>query len=168
MRVKQDFVAGDGVAEYRLPERPDVGDVEGVDRDLHVLHGRRVGRRLQAGRDGRDLPSKAGVPAGEAVNLGRTQPDGQALGSHIDVRVVAGSGRQFADGGDQGQPGRKGAGQEASRRVSAAQSTCQSSTPANAENCAAVSRPFVFALAETPVSVMTATVVSIAGDWVSE
>ena len=50
VRVKQDFVAGDGVAEYRLPEGPDVGDVEGVDRDLHVLHGRRVGLRLQPGR----------------------------------------------------------------------------------------------------------------------
>lgn len=48
--VKQVLVANYGVAKHRLPERPNAGYVQGVDRDLHVLHGRRVGWRLQPGR----------------------------------------------------------------------------------------------------------------------
>jgi len=120
VRVEQVLLAGFGVAEHRVPERPDPGDVQGVQRNLHVLHGRRVGRRLQPGRGGRDLPGQAGVLAGEALNLGREQPDGHALRPHIDVRIVAGNGRQIADGGDQGQPGGERAGQEAGRRIPAA------------------------------------------------
>ena len=58
-----------------------------------------------------------GVPAGEALNLGRAQPDGHALGPHINVRVVAGSGRQLAGGGELGQPCGERAGQEAGRRI---------------------------------------------------
>jgi hypothetical protein len=62
VRVKQVLFAGCGVAEHRVPERPNLGDIQGVDRDLHVLHGRRVGLHLQPGRDRRNLPGQAGVP----------------------------------------------------------------------------------------------------------
>ena len=117
VRVQQVLVAHLGVAEHSVPERPDLGDVHGVDRYLHVHHGRRVGRRLQPRSGDRDLPGQLSVPAGEALHLGCGQPDCHALGPHINIWVVAGRGRHLADGGDQGQPSGERAGQEAGRRV---------------------------------------------------
>ena len=120
VRVKQVLVAGFWVAEHRLPERPNAGDVHRVDRDLHVLHGRRVGQHLPPGRGGRDLPGQVGVPACQTLNLARAEPHSDALGAHIEVGVVARSGCQLADGGDQGKPGGECAGQKAGRRIPAA------------------------------------------------
>ena len=85
-------VAPELVAERCPPEGHHLRDRQCVDRNLDVLHPRRVGRDAQLSRGRGDLPSNLdlprAVPAEEVPRGDRGQPYGHALVAEVDFGLM--------------------------------------------------------------------------------